>query len=114
MDYRRELANFTTPVKLQVATETPARGNIIKTYTDSDEFNCSWKQKGGTEITSNGVLMIEDTAEITCWYNPNIKANSRLINKLNNLAYEVIGTPENVDNMNKFMKFKVRKVTGGR
>lgn len=114
MKYRNILMNFTTPVQLQECKETAARGDIIKDYINSDEFNCSWKSKGGTEVTSNGVLMIEDTAEITCWYNPKIKGNSRLLNKINNTVYEVIGTPENVDNMNQFMMFKVKKIVGGR
>lgn len=114
MKYRDILINFTTPVQLQECIETPARGTVIKTYQDSDVFNCSWKSKGGTEVTSNGLLMIEDTAEIVCWYNPKITGNSRLINRINNTIYEVIGTPENIDNMNQFMKFKVQNIAGGR
>lgn len=112
--FKNVLANFNTPVKLQVVDETTVyRGAPQKKYVDSDTFNCSWKGKGGTELEVNGVLVIKDTAEITCWYNPKIKSNSRLINLKTNEIYSVIGEPENVDGLGQYMTFKVENVKGG-
>lgn len=111
--FRNVLANFSTPVRLQTVETTTYRGVLKKTFTDSDTFNCSWKGKGGTEVVSNDVVVVKNTAEITCWYNPNIKENCRLINLTNNEIYEIKGKVENVDNLNQFMTFKVEKISGG-
>lgn len=112
--FKNVLANFNTPVKLQIVGETSTfRGVSTKAYVDSDTFNCSWKGKGGTEILVNNVVVLKDTAEITCWYNPKIKENCRLINLKTNEIYEVKGQVENVDNLGQFMTFKVENVRGG-
>ena len=111
--YNDPLQNFTTPVQLQVIEYEAISGVNVKHYTDKGVMNVSWKSKGGTETESNGVLVVEDTAEITCWYHTEIKSECRLINLLNNGVYEILGEPENVDFRYKFMKFKVRKVKGG-
>lgn len=71
------------------------------------------KTFGGTETTSNGVLSIEDTAQIVCWYRPDIRSDCRLIRLADNSAWEIIGEPENIEVRNQFLKFKVRRVKGG-
>jgi len=115
MDYRRELANFTTPVMLKIPNKETKQGVRIKSsYTDSDTFNCSWKSKGGTEVIKDGTLVIENTAEIVCWYNSKIEGDCHLLNMITNKEYEIVGEPENIDNTNKFMKFKIRYVGGKR
>lgn len=112
--FKNVLANFNTPVKLQIVGETSVfRGVTSKKYVDSDTFNCSWKSKDKTEKQVNDVWVIEDTAEITCWYNPKIESNCRLVNLKTNKVYEIIGEPENVDNLNQRMIFKVKNIRGG-
>ena len=72
---------------------------------------CSFKTYGGTETTSNDVLMVIDTAKIETWYRPDITSASQI--RLGSKVYEVMGEPENIEQRNQFLQFKVRGVKGG-
>ena len=78
---------------------------------EKEPFYCSFKSFGGTETQVNGVTVVEDTAELETWYNPAIESDKNI--RVNNKDYEILGTPENIDMRNQFMKFKVRAVKGG-
>ena len=75
--YRPKAINeLRTPVKLLVPTYTRYNGVATPTYPkDGDVIFVNWKTYGGTEQTVNGVYSIRDTADITTWYRPDIKAN---------------------------------------
>ena len=91
-----------TPVKLLTPTYTAYNGVETKTYpVDGDLIFVNWKTYGGTETTVNGVYSILDTAEITTWYRPDIKANCRLLRE-DGTVYEIISEPENTDLNNRF------------
>lgn len=106
-------AQMTTPCILQVPTTSNVLGVVTKTYTDGERFNCNWKSFGGTEVANNGVLTIEDTAQVVCWYNPEIKASSRVKRLPDGAIYEVISEPENIEQRNMLLQFKVRRIKGG-
>lgn len=103
---------YNTPVELLNITEVKTvRGVDIPQYSKTDDIFCKFRTYGGTESTSNGVLTVEDTANVETWYRPDITASSRI--KLNNKVYEVMGEPENIEQRNQIIKFKVRSVRGG-
>lgn len=110
---------MTTPFKLQQAIFTSVYGVNKKIYTTSEDTRfCNFKSKGGTDKTVNGVLVVEDTAEVTTWFDPDITSDCRI--KLlisdddkNNPVYEIINEPENIELRNQFIKFKVRRIKGG-
>ena len=79
---------------------------------DGEPFNGSFRTFGGTELDSNGVYTIEDTATIDTWYRPDIKVDCRVYVCDTAQTYEIIGTPENIDMRNQFLGFKVRRVGG--
>lgn len=106
-------AQMTTPCVLQVPEMHNVLGVVKKTYADAEQFNCNWKSYGGTEVINNDVLTIEDTATLVCWYNPNIKAACRIKRLSDGAVYEVIGDPENIEQRNMIMQFKVQRVKGG-
>ena len=115
-----EAAQMTTPLRLQVPKIKSYNGVNTKTYEDVKAvIMANFKTFGGTETTNNGVLSIEDTAEIVCWYRPDIKSNCRIVlldgneETTNANVYEIIGSPENIEMRNQFLKFKVRRVKGG-
>ena len=109
-----EAAQMTTPVRLQTPTSEKSLGVSKKTWADvSGILRVNWKSYGGTETTSNGVLSVEDTAQIVCWYRPDIRSDCRLVRLTDGAVYEVIGEPENIEMRNQFLKFKVRRVAGG-
>lgn len=109
-----EAAQMTTPLKLQQPKNGVSYGVNTKTYEDiNGVIMANFKTFGGTEVNKNGVLSIEDTAQVVCWYNPAIKANCRVVLLTTGDVYEIMGTPENIEQRNMFLKFKVRRVKGG-
>ena len=109
-----EAAQMTTATRLQTPTSEKTIGVHVKTYKDAaGVVMVNWKSYGGTETTSNGILSVEDTAQIVCWYRPDIKSGCRLVRLADGAVYEIIGEPENIEMRNQFLKFKVRRVKGG-
>ena len=107
----RPRSPFTTVVELYDSTTEKVLGVATKKYTKIDDIFCTFKTYGGTETTSNDLLVVNDTAEIETWYRPDITSSSQI--KLGEKFYEVIGVPENIEMRNQFMKFKVQAVRGG-
>jgi hypothetical protein len=109
-----EAAQMTTPMRLQTPTSEKTLGVSKKTWADvSGVLRVNMKSYGGTETTIDGVLSVEDTAQIVCWYRPDIRSDCRLVRLTDGAVYEVIGEPENIEMRNQFLKFKVRRVKGG-
>lgn len=114
MLYRPKTINeLRTPVKLLIPTYGKYNGVNRPAYPDDgDVIFVNWKTYGGTETNVNGVYSILDTALITTWYRPDIKANCRLLRE-DGAIYEIISPPENTDQDNLFCEFKVERVKGG-
>lgn len=103
---------FNTHMMILKPDRSTKLGVVKKEYLPSSEMFCSFKTFGGTETTSNGVIVIENTAIIDTWFNPDITADC-ILKSDTGQRYEIIGTPENIENKNIFMKFKVREIKGG-
>lgn len=109
-----EAAQMTTPMRLQTPTSEKKLGVDRKTYADvSGVVMVNMKTYGGTERDDNGVLTVEDTAQICCWYRPDIRSDCRMIRLTDGAVYDILGEPENIEMRNQFLKFKVRRVKGG-
>lgn len=103
-----------TPVTLLSPAETKKYNGVAyrEEHREIGVIFVNWKSFGGTETTVNGVYSIEDTAQVTTRYRPDIKANCHL--KLaDGRIYEILGEPENPDMANRWLVFKVRRVKGG-
>lgn len=103
---------FNTHMTILKAVITTKLGVTKKEYISNGEIYCSFRTFGGTETTSNGVVVIENTAVIDTWYNPDITADCCLKSDSGH-CFEVLGQPENIENKNIFMKFKVKEIKGG-
>lgn len=111
----KQAREMLTPAFIIVPNMTKQQGKAIKDYSNPlERFNifCSFKTFGGTETVNNGVIMVQDTAEIVCWYDPRITASCR-IELENGALYDIIGEPENLDRANVYLKFKAQRVKGG-
>lgn len=106
-------AQMTTPMQLQIPTTETVLGVAKKTYKDGDVIMCNFKTFGGTEAVSNDVLSVIDTAQITCWFRPDIKGNCRLKRLSDGAVFEILGEPENLEMRNQILYFKIRRVKGG-
>lgn len=107
-------AQKTTPFMRLVPTENRVNGVRVKTF-DPDGIvrYCNFSTYGGTEQTVNGVLSVEDTAQIVTWFEPDITSADRIRILETGADYEIIGEPENIELRRKEMQFKVRRVKGG-
>lgn len=108
--YRRATM-YNVPATLLVPTTVNVGGVPRKTYVDGDMIFCSFRTFGGTEGKKNDIITVEDTAVIETWYRPDITSGYAI--KVDGKAYEILGTPENIDMRGQVMRFKVRRIAGG-
>lgn len=107
---------MTTPLVLQVpAPITTYNGVRTKpTFTDAEGIvYANFKTYGGTETKVDGIFEVIETAQIVCWFRPDIKSDCRVKRATDGAVYEIIGDPENIEERNQFLKFKVRRIKGG-
>lgn len=105
---------MTTPCELLIPTNGPKKGGVdTKIWPEHGPlFFANAKSYGGSEKVSNGLLVIEDTMVITTWYRPDIAAKCRVRLVRTGEVYEIINKPENLENRNQCLVFKLRRVMG--
>lgn len=104
---------FIVPLELLIPEYKTVKGVPKKVYPATGEkVLCSFKTFGGTDQTVNGLYSVVDTAEIECWYRPDIKSDCR-VKTADGAEYEVLGSPENISMRNQFIKAKIQRVKGG-
>lgn len=110
----KAIKQMRTPVMLLSPAETKKYNGVSyqEKYQETGIIFVNWKSFGGTEATVNGVYSIEDTAQVTTRYRPDIKADCCL-KLIDGRIYEILGEPENPDMANKYLIFKVKRVKGG-
>lgn len=107
------------PFILLVPTYSTSLGVRVKTFPEvskakeSDKFFGTFRTFGGTEVNVNGAFSVEDTGTIETWYRPDIASDCRVYNTQDGTMYEVIGTPENIEGRNQYLKIKVKAFKGG-
>lgn len=102
-----------TSLQLLVPTTEKSYGVEKKVYAEDMTFSCNFSSYGGTESVSNDILSVIDTAQVVCWYNPRITSDCRVKKLENGAVYDIIGEPENLEDNNMLMQFKIRRVKGG-
>lgn len=103
---------YSTPVELFNPTYETVKGVTRKVYPEKGELIfCSFRTYGGTESVINNQLTVVDTANVETWYRPDITSASQI--RLGAKVYGIMGEPENIEQRNQFLKFKVRGVKGG-
>lgn len=102
---------FNIPMALLIPKTVTVKASAKKTYAKDISFFGSFRTFGGTEKIDNGVLSVENTAVVECWYNPKIKSDCQV--EIGGNIYEILGTPENIEMRNMYLKFKIRQVKGG-
>ena len=115
--YRPQQAEeMTTPLILQIPTGTSSYNGVQTntTYTDAaGVFFANFKTYGGTQREVDGVLEIEDTAQVVCWYRPDLKSNCRIKRAEDGAVYEILGEPEDIEQRHQFLEFRIRRIKGG-
>ncbi len=118
MNYYRPTIENSIPLVLLEPTYSEKLGVSCASYPNPNDvpkeklFFGSFKTYGGTEKNVNGVYSVEDTANIVTWFRPDIKSDCRIALGNTNAIYEILGEPENINQRNQFLKFKVRRIKG--
>lgn len=112
--YRPNLP-FSVPLLLLKPTKAIAVGVRQKTYDIENGILIygSFKTYGGTEKTVDGLLSIDDTADVETWYRPDITSDCAIALADTGVQYQIINEPENINCRNQFLKFKVQRIKGG-
>ena len=109
-------AVFSAALVLLIPTAEVVQGVSVKSFPALSKglpFFGSFKTYGGTEKVADGLYSVIDTAVVETWYRPDITSACRIAVQETGAVYEILGEPENINLRNQFMKFKVRRVTGG-
>lgn len=101
---------FSQAIFLYIPTYSRVNGVTKKQYSNGIRINAAVQSFGGTEITANNLYVIEDTAQVTTWYRPDIKSDCKI--EINKKTYEILGEPENINLRNQFITFKIRRIKG--
>ena len=72
----------------------------------------SFRTFNGTENMSNGVYTVFDTATVTTWWRPDIKADCQIYLCETGEIWNIISRPENIDMRHQYMQFRLQKVGG--
>lgn len=103
---------YNVPVELLIPTIQSVKGVRKKVYPEKGKtIFCNVRTFGGTERVVNDVLVLDNTATFETWYNPDIKADCRLV--VNGQSYEIMGEPENVNMRNQYLIIKAKAIKGG-
>lgn len=110
----KEADQMTTPLVLLVPTMQDYKGVRKNTFAAAaGTIFANFKTYGGTELHVDGILQVEETASVTTWYRPDITSACRIQRATDGAVFEILGEPENIEQRNMILKFKVRRIKGG-
>lgn len=114
-EYRPSLPFSTALIVLKPTHEKVAgvRSKVLPDLKNGFKIYGSFKTYGGTERTEDGLYSIIDTANVETWYRPDITSDCVVVLASTGAQYEILNEPENINQRNQFLKFKVRRVKGG-
>ena len=112
MNYRPALP-FNVPARILKAEYKKINGVKVKTLTEGDQIFVSARSYGGTERTINDQVVVEDTIQIETWYRPDITSMDGLKLLDDESEWEIINHPEDIERRHQWLKFKIRRRTGG-
>lgn len=107
---------FNCAMKLLIPSYETVKGVNKKVFSDIENapvFYGSFRTFLGIESVINNVYTVVDTGIIDTWYRPDIKSNCGIYIVETGELYEVIGSPENIQMRNQYMKIRVKKIGGG-
>ena len=106
-----KIRQFVTPAVHKMATTQTINGHTQKTYTVVGTIKGEFKQKNTSELNANGIVIVEAKITFTTWWSNNLKAQDILT--INNINYEIVGDPENVEQRSRYAVLTLRLIKGG-
>lgn len=85
-----------------------------KLESDTPKYrHCSWKNLFGSELIQDKTIMNKAPAKVRMRCDPRINTTCRIIKEGEEIPYEIITSPDNVDDCNQIMEFRVQRMVGG-
>ena len=105
------IREFVTPAEHKKPTTQIINGHNQKTYTAVGTIKGKFKQKNTSELNANGIVIVETKITFTTWWSNNLTAQDILT--INNIDYEIVGDPENVEQRSRYAVLTLRLIKGG-
>lgn len=107
-------AEMVTPAIHQKPTYSLVYGREKKTYVNAPRPNIRGKFKApapSSDVTANGLALVSKKPIFQTWYKADLESGDRLI--INGTAYEIKGTPENVEGRGRYCVCSLEAIEGG-
>lgn len=103
---------FITPAIHKKPVQTTVNGRTTNTsYSEVGNLRGKFKQKGTSEINSNGLTVVNTKTTYTTWFKSNLEAKDVLT--INGVDYQIIGEVENVEMRGRYAIVNLEKVEAG-
>lgn len=106
-----KIREFVTAAVHKKPVEVEVNGRLVKKYETVGNARGKFKLKGTTEITANGLTVVNDKTSYTTWFNSSYEAKDILTIK--GIDYEVKGTPEDTEGRGRYSVLLLERVGGG-
>lgn len=105
------IREFVTPAIHKKPTYSEVDGRTVKTYAEVGTLRGKFKQKGTTEITANGLTVVNDKTSFITWFKKDLEAKDIL--NIGGVDYQVIGSVENVEMRSRYAVVNLEKIEAG-
>ena len=106
-----KIREFVTPAIHKRNVETVINGRTKKTLQTIANVRGKFKMKGTSEITANGLTVVNDKTTFITWYKADFASKDIL--SIGGVDYEIVGTPENTENRGRFSVLNLERIGGG-
>lgn len=113
--YRPSVPFSTVLIVLKPSIEKVAgvRSKVLPDLDKGFKIHASFRSFGGTETSVDNVYSIVDTVDVETWFRPDITSDCVIVEPQSGAQYQIINQPENINNRNQFLKFKLERIKGG-
>lgn len=105
------IREFVTKAIHKKAVEVVVNGRLTKAYSEVGFYKGKFKQKGTSEITANGLSVINEKTTFITWFKKDLKASDILT--IGGVDYEIIGNVENVEMRGRYAVINLERIGGG-
>lgn len=106
-----KIREFVTPAVHKKAVEVEINGRLTNEYKTAGTIRGKFKLKGTSEITANGLTVVNDKTTFITWFKSNLEASDIL--NINGVDYKIIGSVENVEMRGRYSVLNLEKISGG-
>ena len=107
-------SEMVTPAIHQKPTYSTVNGREKKTFKNAPAPNIRGKLKApapSSDVMENGLALVSKKPTFQTWYKADLESGDRLI--INGAAYEIDGTPENVEGRGRYCVAALKRIEGG-